>query len=404
LVDENGNPLNDVKIEVIDKEMDKVVASPMVNTDGYSRISLPSGKKYDIVVTKSGFLYKTINVDLPDSVGYEKKLEDVKLEKVEVGKKVVLNNITFDINQSKLRKESYSDLNNAVDLMKANPSIEIEISGHSDNLGAAKNNLQLSKQRAKSVMDYLISKGCDKKRLTYKGYGSIQPVASNDTKEGRQQNRRTEFKVLKVGSDYITVPGANSSKIPATGGNENELKDNTSEKLEIGKKIVLDHISFDLNQSTLQKEYLSEFDNTIELMNDIPSLEIEISGHTDNRGGVENNQKLSTQRAKSVMDYFISRGIDKNRMQFTGYGPGQPIADNETKEGRKTNRRIELKVLKVAPGYTIKSGKNAPNIADPDKTIPPAENVKPATKKSKKKYHSKGNRGKNRVNIGGKKG
>lgn len=395
LVDEKGNALSDVQIEVIDKALDKVVAKPLINNDGYSRISLPSGKTYDIVITKSGYLFKSINIDIPDGVGYEKKLDDITLQKVEAGNKIVMNNISFDLNQSKLRKESYSELKNAVKLMKDIPSLEMEISGFTDNKGSVQLNQQLSKQRAKSVMDYLISQGCDKNRLTYKGYGSSQPIASNTTKEGRQLNRRTEFKVLKVGSEYTIDQGTNLPRTTESAEKEKVSSDVSIQKLEVGKTIVVDRISFEINQTKLLKESLLELDNTIKLLNDIPSLEIEISGHTDNLGSAKNNQQLSEQRAKSVMDYLISKGSDKNRLTYKGYGSSQPIAGNDTKDGRKTNRRIEIKVLKVEPGHTIPV-KNPSNIEDSQK------NLQPVPKKSKKVYRSKGHRAKNRVTIGGK--
>ena len=219
LLDEKGNPLNDAQIEVVDKNTNEVIAKHLVTNDGYSRIPVPKGKTYNIVFSKPGYLFKPVNVVIPDSAGYEKDLKDITLQKLEAGKKIVLNNISFDLNQSTLRKESFSELDNCVKLMNDIPSLEIEISGHTDNLGSTKSNQILSENRAKAVMDYLISKGCDKNRLTYKGYGSTQPIASNDTEEGRQLNRRTEFKVLKVGSEYTVVTGVSPSNTENYTGN-----------------------------------------------------------------------------------------------------------------------------------------------------------------------------------------
>ena len=213
LVDEQGNPINDAQIEVIDKSTNQVVGRHQITNDGHSRISVPSGKNVDLVFTKPGYLFKSINLAIPDSVGYEKDLRDITMQKVEVGKKLVLNNIGFDLNQSTLRKESFSELDNSVKLMTDIPSLEMEISGHTDNIGSGKANQQLSEQRAKAVMDYIISKGGDKNRLTYKGYGSSQPLASNNTEEGRKINRRTEFKVLKVDPGYTIVSGTNTSNV-----------------------------------------------------------------------------------------------------------------------------------------------------------------------------------------------
>ena len=247
LLDENGNPITDAQIEVIDKATNQVIARPLSNRDGYSRIAVPPGKIYDVVFTKPGYLYQSLNVTIPDSVGYEKRLDNITLQKLEVGKKIVLNNIFFDLNQSSLREESFSELDRSIKLMSDIPSLEIEISGHTDNLGSVKNNQQLSEQRAKAVMDYLVSKGCDKNRLTYKGYGPSQPIADNNTEEGRQVNRRTEFKVLKVDSEYTVVSGTK----PSNG--ENLVKETKSSVAENDELFVQLKTKSDINQAQIDK-------------------------------------------------------------------------------------------------------------------------------------------------------
>ena len=102
----------------------------------------------------------------------------------------------FDSGKSTLKAESEKELENLLSILNEIPTLKIEISGHTDNVGSAKFNKSLSEKRAKAVVDYLISKGISADRLTYVGYGFDQPIASNDTPEGRQQNRRTEFKVI----------------------------------------------------------------------------------------------------------------------------------------------------------------------------------------------------------------
>jgi outer membrane protein OmpA-like peptidoglycan-associated protein len=80
-------------------------------------------------------------------------------------------------------------------------------------------------------------------------------------------------------------------------------------------------------------------------MNQYPTLKIEISGHTDNVGDAEYNQRLSVARAKAVVDYLISKGIDSSRLSYVGYGFSKPIAPNDTEEGRRLNRRSEFKII-----------------------------------------------------------
>ena len=109
---------------------------------------------------------------------------------------MVYDNIFYDFDKSTLRPESISELDRMVLLMSQNPTIKIELSSHTDNVGSNEYNITLSQARAQSVVDYLISKGISKDRLVAKGYGKSIPIATNDTEEGRQLNRRTEFKIL----------------------------------------------------------------------------------------------------------------------------------------------------------------------------------------------------------------
>ncbi|MFY9310387.1 MAG: PorP/SprF family type IX secretion system membrane protein [Bacteroidia bacterium] len=215
LVDEQGNPVNDAQVEVVNKSNNQVVARPFTNADGTVRIPVPAGQTYDVVFNKPGYLYKPVNVSVPETAGYEWSLKDVTMQKLEVGKKVVLNNIQFDLNKASLKPESYAELDQTVKLIKEIPSLEMEVSGHTDNVGSASGNQELSQQRAKAVMDYLVSKGCDQNRLSYKGYGASQPIADNNSESGRKLNRRTEFKVLKVEGQYDIVSGSEAASVGA---------------------------------------------------------------------------------------------------------------------------------------------------------------------------------------------
>jgi outer membrane protein OmpA-like peptidoglycan-associated protein len=108
---------------------------------------------------------------------------------------VVLRNIFFDVNKFDLKPASLSELDKVVQLLRDNPTVKIQISGHTDNVGKAADNLKLSDNRSKSVVAYLVSKGIVATRLSAKGFGATKPVAGNETEEGRAQNRRTELTV-----------------------------------------------------------------------------------------------------------------------------------------------------------------------------------------------------------------
>ena len=107
-----------------------------------------------------------------------------------------MKNIFFNTDKFELKSESDAELEKLVSLLNKNPKMKIEINGHTDNVGADTYNQVLSENRSKAVYEYLINKGIAKERLSYKGYGKTQPIDTNDTEEGRANNRRTEFKVV----------------------------------------------------------------------------------------------------------------------------------------------------------------------------------------------------------------
>lgn len=186
------------KISVYDNDKNELVAEVNSNSaSGQYLLSLPSGKNYNITVSANGYLFHSENFNIPDTASYREVQKDFIMQKIEVGNTMVLKNIFFDYNKATLRPESYAELNNLVHLMKENPTLEIEISGHTDNRGTSEYNKKLSNDRAKSVVDYLVSQGIPEARLKYAGYGFDKPIAPNTTEEGMQLNRRVEFKVLK---------------------------------------------------------------------------------------------------------------------------------------------------------------------------------------------------------------
>ncbi|MCK9613298.1 MAG: OmpA family protein [Bacteroidales bacterium] len=190
------NPLGAV-IEITDNERNEVISSLESNSvTGKYLISLPSGKNYGIAVKAEGYLFHSENLNIPPTTTYREVEKDIKLKKLEVGSTIVLNNIFFDFDKSTLRTESYPELERLLKLLNDYPTLKIEISGHTDNKGSASYNKTLSENRAKAVVDYLTGKDINKSRLTYVGFGFDKPIATNDTDEGRQLNRRTEFKIL----------------------------------------------------------------------------------------------------------------------------------------------------------------------------------------------------------------
>lgn len=160
-------------------------------------ISLARGKRYGFRAEKEGFFPVSDNLDATKLDKYTEVKKDLYLVPVEVGEVVRINNVFFDFGKFDLRPESYPDLNRIVSFLKTNATVEIQLLGHTDNVGKDAANLKLSEDRIQSVKAYLVAQGIDATRMSAKGYGKSKPIAANDTEEGRQQNRRVEFTIVK---------------------------------------------------------------------------------------------------------------------------------------------------------------------------------------------------------------
>ena len=167
--------------------------------DGSFKIVLPYDKNYLIRATADKFFAQSENLNLDSlvKVGYKEIHKDLYLVPIEIGQVVRLNNVFFDFDKWDLRPESFVELDRVVKLLQENPAIEIEMSAHTDSYGSDEYNFKLSDNRARSVMEYILSKGIAPNRIVSHGYGETVPVAENDTPENRQLNRRVEFKILK---------------------------------------------------------------------------------------------------------------------------------------------------------------------------------------------------------------
>lgn len=183
-------------LSFMNPETGEVVARAMTGTDGFYRARIPEPRMYGVEINATGYLYYLDILDLSGLNPDEPAERDFYLQKIEVGTKVVLDNIYFETGKSVLTVASYESLDQVARFLENNESVRLEISGHTDNTGSLRVNTRLSEARAKAVVDYLEGRGIDAGRLEYKGYADTQPVASNDTPEGREMNRRVEFKVL----------------------------------------------------------------------------------------------------------------------------------------------------------------------------------------------------------------
>jgi outer membrane protein OmpA-like peptidoglycan-associated protein/tetratricopeptide (TPR) repeat protein len=185
-------------VELIDNKTNTARTKIRTDETGFYFITLPVGNDYTFTVNRQGYLFFSKLYDLakgePDSI-YKM---DIPLQPIEINATLTFKNVQFEQSSFKLLPVSLVELDKLVQLLNENPQIRVQVSGYTDNVGTPADNLKLSNNRAKSVVDYLVSKGVDPKRMTWKGYGETKPVADNKTEEGRAKNRRTEFTITGV--------------------------------------------------------------------------------------------------------------------------------------------------------------------------------------------------------------
>ena len=167
-------------------------------SSGIYKIVLPFGEKYGITASAKGFIPSSINLDLSNLGGRYLELNgrDIQLSPIEKGTIARINNLFFEVNKAELSPESTPELDRLVKLMLENKDLKIEISGHTDNTGSKSFNQTLSEDRAKAVGNYLVNHQVEASRIKTIGYGYEKPLASNDTEEGKAQNRRVEILIL----------------------------------------------------------------------------------------------------------------------------------------------------------------------------------------------------------------
>lgn len=185
-------------VELIENNTGGVLMKVQTDELGEYFITLPLGKNYTFTVNRKGYLFYSELYELKDKEADSTYKKDIALQPVALNSNIVLKNIQFESNSYQLLPVSLIELNNLLKILQENPTLKIEIGGHSDNTGSSSENLKLSTLRAKAVVDYLINKGIAANRLTYKGYGETKPIANNTTEEGRAKNRRTEFTVIAL--------------------------------------------------------------------------------------------------------------------------------------------------------------------------------------------------------------
>ncbi|MBU0486656.1 MAG: OmpA family protein [Bacteroidetes bacterium] len=195
--EQSEEPVVDAKIELTNVSTKKVTEIPVDSISGKYALAVLFKDDYRLTIEKEGYAYNSVYVSQKDSTFEEPKKLDLDIQRIEVGETYKLNDIYFATNSTELTAESKFVIDGFIDFLIKNKTVNVSIHGHTDDVGSEDDNQGLSEGRAKSVYEYLITKGIKANRLSYKGYGESKPVATNDTAEGRATNRRTEFVVLQ---------------------------------------------------------------------------------------------------------------------------------------------------------------------------------------------------------------
>jgi outer membrane protein OmpA-like peptidoglycan-associated protein len=209
-------PIPEAKLKIINSQTNEIVKEVKTDQEGNYKVEISFEEKftYNVEITASGYMFynktirfingkyipmETLNVLSGDEESSNVNTINFPLEKLEERAKITLENVYFEYNKATLSPESYKKLDRVIEFLKQNPEIKkVEISGHTDNIGSFSYNVKLSRNRARSVVEYLVNNGISSERLVSQGYAFEYPIAPNSSPEGREKNRRVEFEIIRL--------------------------------------------------------------------------------------------------------------------------------------------------------------------------------------------------------------
>ncbi len=195
LYDDKGRKITKARVELKSIQTEELTEGMVDEYSGNYAVAVPVKEDEQFIMTakKKGYIFNSVYID-PENDKFDPPTTiDFKIEKIEKGKPVILNNVNFSTGADELNVVSKAKLNRLIEFLKENPDLKIALYGHTDNTGGTNYNIQLSTNRTKSVRKYLRSKGISSNRVSYKAFGERKPIASNETARGRSLNRRVEF-------------------------------------------------------------------------------------------------------------------------------------------------------------------------------------------------------------------
>ena len=331
--DVTGNKVDGVTVSFTSQKKDYPASSAtdLSKEGGNYKLSVLSFNTYKVAVLKGSDTLKTELFSIPECdenktftknivLPYAQKMDSAAVnavnnntKKSSISNRYIFRKTYFSENSAALSDEAKHELDIASEILKKNPDAELNLKGYD------KSNLKLAKQRDESVANYLFKKGIDPSRIT-----SMKAVKSTS----KDINNRSVNLDIKLNSN---------------------LSMNFDPKIipihTVGNSFILRNIYFISAKSELKSEGKAELDTLKNILTDYPTLKIELSGHTDNVGNDEYNQKLSESRAKAAVDYLIKQGIAADRLSYKGYGKTTPYLPNDSEFNKQLNRRTEAKII-----------------------------------------------------------
>jgi len=370
-----GEPVDGAEI-VLYGELDNEVGRMFVEGENAEfKFEVPCNQDYKIVASKDNYTTRFKKFFLEYGNDLVIPLEIEIDEFLTAGGKCLINinPIYFDFDESFIRPDAEIELDRVVGVMNKYPLLRIEAGSHTDSRGYPRYNQQLSTRRAKSTVNYLIEQGIDSSRLSWKGYGATQ--LANDcpkeiicTEAQHQFNRRSEF--LIVNAEEVKEVYSSICDIETVSAKEqieelkivkeifeNDIENKRKQAFYNDYKyeneslyIAIDPLQFELNSVDLDSEIKDELNTVIMKMKEYPTIIVECGSHTDSRSSHNSNMDLSQNRARSIVNYIITGGINPTRIIARGYG--ETVLVNNCAVGVKCtelehaeNRRVEFIVL-----------------------------------------------------------
>lgn len=226
--------------------------------------------------------------------------------------------IQFEINRADIPRAETERLNAAGAFLKKYPDTKAVIEGHTDNVGSAQANMQLSQRRADSVLQYLVGQQIDAGRISTLARGEDEPAGNNDTDAGKRENRRIDTTIDCVNDAAgLSLPEARIT--------------------------IAALVEFDANSVAVDERYRADLEKAANYLRDNPNVTAHVEGHAADLTSMQKAQEISEQRAANVVDYLVENfAVDRARLTAEGFGKTRRVAYNTTEEGKQKNRRVNI--------------------------------------------------------------